>query len=167
MTDDSYEGALNTTLIGLGIESKPVTAFLYSQTAVAIVLAHSSAAFAILPIYVSLERIDRTYLQSAADLGDSPARAFWHATFPCNPPGIFACLMMAFAISFEEFFMAFFLEATQSSLPIYIWEQLRFPQDFPSLLALSTLILTFSFVVIFTSLRLAKIGQIALQDGAP
>jgi spermidine/putrescine transport system permease protein len=55
--------------------------------------------------------------------------------------------------------MAFFLSGAQSTLPMYIWGQLRFPQDFPSLLALSSLILAFSFVLIFASLRLAKIGQ--------
>jgi spermidine/putrescine transport system permease protein len=48
---------------------------------------------------------------------------------------------------------------------MYIWGQLRFPQDFPSLLALSTLILLFSFVLIFTSLRLSRVGQTA-QTGA-
>ena len=66
-----YEGVLNTALMRLGIVDAPVTALLYSQTAVTIVLAHSWAAFAILPIYVSLEKIDRTYLEAADDLGDA------------------------------------------------------------------------------------------------
>lgn len=102
---------------------------------------------------------NRSLEEASSDLGEPPLRTFWRVTLPCNYPGILACLLMTFTISFDEFFMAFFLSGAQSTLPMYIWGQLRFPQDFPSLLALSSLILAFSFVLIFASLRLAKIGQ--------
>jgi spermidine/putrescine transport system permease protein len=98
-----YEGVLNTTLLGLGIVTEPVAAFLYSQTAVTIVLAHSWAAFAILPIYVSLEKIDRSYLEAAADLGDSPARRFWRITFPLSLPGVVAAFIMMFVPTVGEY----------------------------------------------------------------
>lgn len=107
---------------------------------------------------------NRSLEEASADLGEPPLRTFWRVTLPCNMPGILACLLMTFTISFDEFFMAFFLSGAQSTLPMYIWGQLRFPQDFPSLLALSTLILAFSFVLIFASLKLAKIGQPALGE---
>jgi spermidine/putrescine transport system permease protein len=102
---------------------------------------------------------NRSLEEASADLGEPPLRTFWRVTLPCNMPGILACLLMTFTISFDEFFMAFFLSGTEATLPMYIWGQLRFPQDFPSLLALATLILGFSFVLIFASLRLARIGQ--------
>jgi spermidine/putrescine transport system permease protein len=102
---------------------------------------------------------NRSLEEASADLGEPPLRTFWRVTLPCNMPGILACLLMTFTISFDEFFMAFFLSGTEATLPMYIWSQLRFPQDFPSLLALATLILAFSFVLIFASLRLARIGQ--------
>jgi spermidine/putrescine transport system permease protein len=108
---------------------------------------------------------NRSLEEASADLGEPPLRTFWRVTLPCNYPGILACLLMTFTISFDEFFMAFFLSGTQSTLPLYIWGQLRFPQDFPSLLALSTLILVFSFILIFASLRLARIGQPANAGG--
>lgn len=98
-----YEGVLNTALLGLGIVDEPVAAFLYSQTAVTIVLAHSWAAFAILPIYVSLEKIDRTYLEAAADLGDSSARRFWRITFPLSLPGVVAAFVMMFVPTVGEY----------------------------------------------------------------
>jgi len=91
-----YEGVINTALMGLGIISEPMTVFLYSQTAVTLVLAHSWAAFAILPIYVSLEKIDKTYLEAGADLGDSAARRFWRITFPLSLPGVMAGFFMMF-----------------------------------------------------------------------
>lgn len=107
---------------------------------------------------------NRSLEEASADLGEPPVRTFWRVTLPCNMPGILACLLMTFTISFDEFFMAFFLSGAQSTLPMYIWGQLRFPRDFPSLLALSTLILLFSFVLIFVSLRLARIGQPAQPE---
>ena len=107
---------------------------------------------------------NRSLEEASADLGEPPLRTFWRVTLPCNIPGILACLLMTFTISFDEFFMAFFLSGTESTLPMYIWGQLRFPQDFPSLLALSTLILLASFALIFLSLRLGKIGQPAKPE---
>jgi spermidine/putrescine transport system permease protein len=98
-----YEGVLNTALLGLGLVSEPVSALLYSQTAVTIVLARSWAAFAILPIYVSLEKINRTYLEAAADLGDGPARRFWRITFPLSLPGVVAAFIMMFVPTMGEY----------------------------------------------------------------
>jgi spermidine/putrescine transport system permease protein len=91
-----YEGLLNSALLGLGLVDEPVAALLYSKTAVTFVLAHSWAAFVILPIYVSLEKIDRTYLETAADLGDGPLRRFWRITLPLSLPGIVAAFFMMF-----------------------------------------------------------------------
>ncbi|NJS38070.1 MAG: ABC transporter permease [Rhodobacteraceae bacterium] len=91
-----YEGVLNTALIGLGIVQEPLAALLYSQTAVTLVLAHSWAAFAILPTYVSLEKIDRSCIEAAADLGDGPMRRFWRITFPLSLPGVVAAFFMMF-----------------------------------------------------------------------
>jgi spermidine/putrescine transport system permease protein len=98
-----YEGVLNTALIGIGLVDEPVAALLYSQTAVTVVLAHAWAAFAILPIYVSLEKIDRTYLEAAADLGDSPARRFWRITVPLSMPGVVAAFVLMFVPTVGEY----------------------------------------------------------------
>ncbi len=91
-----YEGALNSGLMGLGLIEAPVQAFLYSKTAVTITLAHAWAAFAILPIYVSLEKIDKSLLEAAADLGDSPLRRFWRITLPLSLPGVVAAFFLMF-----------------------------------------------------------------------
>jgi spermidine/putrescine transport system permease protein len=60
--------------------------------------------------------------------------------------------MLTFTVSFDEFIMAFFLTGTQPTLPMYIWGQLRFPQEFPSILALSSFIIAASFVIVFIGL---------------
>jgi len=44
--------------------------------------------FFILPLYASLDRIDRSHLEAARDLGASPFRAFWHVTLPLSKTGL-------------------------------------------------------------------------------
>src|SRR5690606_7860005 len=60
-----YNGVLNSGLMGLGIIDEPSTALLYNTSAVVITLTHAWAAFAILPIFVSLEKVDRTLIEAA------------------------------------------------------------------------------------------------------
>lgn len=114
--------------------------------------------YAIAVLLPRFEGFNRSIEEASADLGENPWWTFWRVTFPTIRPGILACLLMTFTISFDEFFMAFFLSGTEVTLPMYIWGQLRFPQDFPSLLALATLILTFSFLLVFASLKLGQIS---------
>lgn len=122
--------------------------------------------FAIATLLPRFEGFDRSIEEASADLGENAWWTFWRITFPTVWPGIMASLLMTFTISFDEFFLAFFLGGTESTLPMYIWTQLRFPTDFPSLLALATLILVFSFVTIFASLRFAAFGRKARGEGA-
>ncbi|MEZ5873233.1 MAG: ABC transporter permease [Nitratireductor sp.] len=89
-----YNGVLNTGLLWLDAISEPISTLLYNTNAVIITLAHSWAAFAILPLFVSLEKVDRTLLEAAADLGDGPLRRFLRVTLPLTMPGIIAALMI-------------------------------------------------------------------------
>jgi len=91
-----YEGVINSGLLSLGLIAAPLEFLLYSQTAVVITLAHAWAAFAILPIYVSLEKIDRSLLEAAADLGDGPVRRFLRVTLPLSFPGVIAATFLIF-----------------------------------------------------------------------
>jgi spermidine/putrescine transport system permease protein len=91
-----FNGVLNTSLVGLGVIEEPLTVILYNLNAVVITLAHAYAPFAILPIFVALERIDRSLLEAARDLGDSAARAFWRVTLPLAMPGVVAASLIVF-----------------------------------------------------------------------
>jgi spermidine/putrescine transport system permease protein len=64
--------------------------------AVVITLTHAWAAFAILPIYVSLEKIDRSLLEAATDLGDRPWQTFWRVTLPLSLPGTISAALLVF-----------------------------------------------------------------------
>jgi spermidine/putrescine transport system permease protein len=91
-----YNGAINSGLKALGLIDQPLEFLLYSPTAVVITLAHAWAAFAILPIYVSLEKIDRSLLEAAADLGEGPVGRFLRITLPLSLPGVIAATIMIF-----------------------------------------------------------------------
>jgi spermidine/putrescine transport system permease protein len=89
-----YQGVLNTGLMSLGITSEPIASLLYNSNAVAITLVHSWAAFAILPIYVSLEKIDRSLVEAGRDLGDGPVRSFLRVVLPLSMPGVVSALLI-------------------------------------------------------------------------
>ena len=91
-----YNGVINSGLKGLGLIEQPLAFLLYSPPAVVITLAHAWAAFAILPIYISLEKIDRSLLEAATDLGDGPVKRFLGITLPLSMPGVIAASLMIF-----------------------------------------------------------------------
>lgn len=91
-----YNGVINSGLISLGLTREPLAFLLYNPSAVVITLAHAWAAFAILPIYVSLEKIDRELLEAAADLGDGPLRRFLRVTLPLSLPGVIGAAVLIF-----------------------------------------------------------------------
>ncbi|MGX8011635.1 ABC transporter permease [Mesorhizobium sp. ORM8.1] len=89
-----YNGVLNSGLMGLGVIDEPSTALLYNSTAVIITLTHAWATFAILPIFVSLEKVDRSLVEAATDLGDGPLRSFLRVTLPLSAPGVISAALI-------------------------------------------------------------------------
>ncbi|MCC5975124.1 MAG: ABC transporter permease [Rubellimicrobium sp.] len=91
-----YEGVINSGLQEIGLIDEPLAFLLYSRTAVTITLAHAWAAFAFLPIYVSMEKIDRSVLEAAADLGEPPHMRFFRIVLPLSMPGVIAGTLLMF-----------------------------------------------------------------------
>lgn len=112
-----------------------------------------------------MESFDRSIEEAALDLGETPWMTFWRVTFPVTMPGIVASLLLTFTISFDEFLLAFFLTGTKSTLPIYIWSQLRFPAKLPAVLALGSAILVVTFVIVTIAERLRRSGQTKSETG--
>ena len=98
-----YNGVINGSLSNLGLIDSPLSFLLYNPFAVFVTLAHAWSAFAILPIYVSLEKIDRSLLEAASDLGDSAFRRFWRITFPLSFPGVLAASLIIFIPTTGDF----------------------------------------------------------------
>jgi spermidine/putrescine transport system permease protein len=91
-----YNGVINTGLINVGLIDEPLTFILYNVNAVIITLAHAFAPFAILPIFVALEKIDRSLLEASRDLGENKLMTFWRVTLPLAMPGVVAAVLIVF-----------------------------------------------------------------------
>ncbi len=98
-----YNGVLNSTLMNLGLIDEPLTFILYNANAVVLTLAHAWAPFAILPIFVALEKIDRSLLEAAEDLGDGPLRRFFRVTLPLAMPGVVAATLIVLIPTVGDF----------------------------------------------------------------
>jgi spermidine/putrescine transport system permease protein len=91
-----YNGVVNSGLIGLGVIDQPLDFILYNVNSVVITLAHAYAPFAILPIFVALEKIDRSLLEAGQDLGESKFMTFLRVTLPLTMPGVIASVLIVF-----------------------------------------------------------------------
>jgi len=91
-----HKGAVNSALMFSGLIDEPLSFLMYSQTAVVLTLAHAWAAFAILPLYVSLDKIDKSLLEASYDLGCSKFQTFWRVTFPLSLPGVIGAILIIF-----------------------------------------------------------------------
>ena len=91
-----YNGVINSGLKSLGIIEEPLTFILYNVHPFFIALAHAYAPFAILPIFIALEKIDRSLLEAGRDLGESRAMTFWRVTLPLAMPGVVAASLIVF-----------------------------------------------------------------------
>ena len=99
------QGVINTFLFWSGLRSPdhPISQLLYSRFAVILVLAYIWLPFVALPIFVSLENLDRSLLEAAADLGASRWQAFLRVTLPLTTPGIVAAFLFVFIPTVGEF----------------------------------------------------------------
>jgi spermidine/putrescine transport system permease protein len=98
-------GVLNTFLYwtGLRAHDHPISQLLYSRFAVMLVLAYIWVPFVALPIFVSLESLDRRLLEAATDLGASRWQTFFRVTLPLSAPGVFAAFLFVFIPTVGEF----------------------------------------------------------------
>jgi spermidine/putrescine transport system permease protein len=109
------EGLLNLVLLGTGLFDRPVE-LLYTQTAVMIGLVYGELPFMILPLYASLEKLDRSLLEAAADLGAGRAQTFRRVTVPLTLPGIAAGIVLVLIPSLGQFVVSDLLGGARSML---------------------------------------------------
>jgi len=109
------EGLINTFLMSLGLIDEPLP-LLYNEGAVLLGLLYAELPFMILPIYASLERLDRSLLEASADLGASPFWTFWKVTWPLTLPGVAAGCVLVFVPSVGQFLISDMLGGSKSIL---------------------------------------------------
>ena len=100
-------------LLALGIVDAP-PAWLATDTAVYIGMVYSYLPFMVLPLYATLEKMDETLLEAAADLGCPRWKAFWLVTLPLSLPGVIAGALLCFIPIVGEFVIPDLLGGSQT-----------------------------------------------------
>lgn len=96
------EGVVNSTLMSLHVIHEPLR-LLYTPLAVFIGLVYGELPFMILPLYVVLEKMDKSLLEAAEDLGAGRWRTFFRVTLPLSMPGLVAGTVLVFIPSIGAF----------------------------------------------------------------
>jgi putrescine transport system permease protein len=150
------EGLINDALMALGIISEPVV-WLSTDTAVVIGIVYSYLPFMVLPLYASLEKMDESLLEAAADLGCPQWKAFWLVTVPLSAPGVMAGALLCFIPIAGEFVIPDLLGGS-SSLMIgqTLWTEFFQNRDWPvaSAVAIALLAILLVPILIYQHLQM-------------
>jgi putrescine transport system permease protein len=149
------EGLLNQLLLFAGLIDQPLT-IINTNTAVYIGIVYSYLPFMVLPLYASLEKLDQTLLEAAADLGSTPLKSFWQVTFPLSLPGVFAGSLLVFIPAVGEFVIPDLLGGSGTlMIGRTLWNEFFLNRDWPlaSAVAIVLLLLLVVPIVIFQNVQ--------------
>lgn len=129
---------------------------LYNQKAVVIGLVYVYLPFLVLPIYATLEKLDKSYLEASLDLGAGHWRTLFSVTIPLALPGIISGCLLAFILSMGTFLTPALLGGTDSEMiGNLIARQFSSSRDWPFGSALSFLLLYMTFIILWVRASLA------------
>jgi putrescine transport system permease protein len=150
-----HDGLLNDILLRLHIVDSPV-AWLSSDTAIYIGVVYSYLPFMVLPLYATLEKMDETLLEAAADLGCPRWKAFWLITFPLSLPGVAAGALLCFIPIVGEYVIPDLLGGSESQMiGQSLWTEFFSNRDWPvaSAIAMALLALLLIPIVIYERIQ--------------
>ena len=154
-------GIINGLLMKCGLISQPLK-LLYNNLAVFIGMAYTLLPFMILPLYATLEKLDRSLLEAAEDLGAGATAAFFRVVIPISAPGIVAGCIMVFLPALTLFYVADILGGTDSTVVgSVIRDQFVIVKDWPVGAAINIALTLFMLVLI---LLYYKSGNTADQE---
>jgi len=96
-------GFLNRALLATGLIDEPLTIFVFNLNAVLLTLTVLLIPFAVLPIFLSLEKLPRNLLDASADLGASELQTFLKVVLPLSLPGVIAAASFVFVLAIGDF----------------------------------------------------------------
>mgnify|MGYP000533689131 CR=1 FL=1 len=157
------EGLLNLALTQLGLISEPLT-ILNTDTAVYIGIVYSYLPFMVLPLYATLEKMDLSLLEAAADLGCRPIKAFWVVTVPLSVPGIVAGCFLVFIPAVGEFVIPDLLGGSETlMIGKTLWSEFFNNRDWPVSSAVAVILL---LVLIIPIVLFQRMQERNAQAGA-
>ncbi len=135
-------------------------ALLYNQSAVIIGLVYVQLPFMVLPLYASMEKLDRSYLEASLDLGAGHWRTLFNVTVPLVMPGIASGVLLTFILSLGTFLTPALLGGTDSMMiGNLIAQQFGASRDWAFGSALSFLLMYVTFVVLWIKAVKARDGD--------
>ena len=130
---------------------------LYNQPAVIIGLVYVNLPFLVLPVYATLEKLDKSYLEASLDLGAGQWRTLFSVTAPLAFPGIFTGLLLVFILALGTFLTPDLLGGPRSiMIGNLIAQQFGPARDWPFGSALSFLLMYATFVFLWIKAAVAK-----------
>lgn len=144
-------GFLNTALLHLGVISRPLR-IMRTSVAVYLGIVYSYLPFMVLPLFATLEKLDPTLLEAAADLGSTPRQAFFDITLPLSLPGVIAGSMLVFIPAVGEFVIPSLLGGPNTlMIGRVLWDEFFGNHDWPvaSAVAIAFLLLLVGPIVIY------------------
>jgi putrescine transport system permease protein len=151
------DGLLTLVLQSIGIlGAGEQVHIINTNTAVYIGIVYSYLPFMVLPLYASLEKLDQTLLEAAADLGSPPLRAFWQITFPLSVPGVLAGALLVFIPAVGEFVIPDILGGSGTlMIGKTLWDEFFNNRDWPmaSTVAIVLLIVIVVPIVFFQNVQ--------------
>ncbi|MFI4890804.1 MAG: ABC transporter permease subunit [Steroidobacterales bacterium] len=136
-------GLLNNTLLWLGVIDHPLK-IMHTNPAVYLGIIYSYLPFMVLPLFATLEKLDHSLLEAAADLGSPPWRAFLDVTLPLSMPGVIAGSMLVFIPAIGEFVIPTLLGGADNlMIGRVLWDEFFGNRDWPvaSAVAIAFLVL--------------------------
>lgn len=136
-------GLLNSFLLRIGVIDHPLQ-IMQTNLAVYLGIIYSYLPFMVLPLFTTLEKLDNTLLEAAADLGSPPWRAFLDITLPLSMPGVIAGSMLVFIPAIGEFVIPSLLGGPNNlMIGRVLWDEFFSNRDWPVAAAVSILFLIF------------------------
>ncbi len=124
-------GVLNSVLLRLHLIDHPLQ-IMHTAAAVYIGIIYSYLPFMVLPLYTTLEKLDRSLVEAAADLGSPPWRVFLEVTLPLSMPGVIAGSMLVFIPAVGEFVIPALLGGADSlMIGRVLWDEFFGNRDWP------------------------------------
>jgi spermidine/putrescine transport system permease protein len=146
-------GVVNSLLQATGLTQEPII-LLGTDFAVVLGMTYGFLPFAILPIYVSIDRLDANLVGAARDLYASGREAFWHVTLPLSMPGVIAAAILTFIPTMGDFVTPDLLGGSQqSTIAKVIQERFLDGRDWPFGSALGFILIAITLVGTFLALR--------------
>jgi spermidine/putrescine transport system permease protein len=153
------EGVINTLLLQLGLIEQPLS-LLYNETAVLIGLVYTMLPFMVLPLYASIEKLDRSLLEASSDLGSKPWQTFGRVTLPLTTPGILAGSLLVFIPSLGLFFIPDLMGGSKAVLiGNLIKNQFLTARDWPFGAASSIILMALTLLFITAYILITKDKQ--------